>query len=238
MNQKNVSVILPTYNESGNIIELIEKIFSVADNHSIKCEVVVVDDNSPDGTAECVRKKYGNLDSVKLIVRKNGKGLATAIKRGLSEASSDIVMVMDTDFNHNPEKIPLMVKYLDDFDIVVGSRFVGGGGMKGPQSRYWGSYLFNAFIKIMLGIRSNDNLSGFFAARKTLFADVPIDIIFNGYGDYFIRLLYLVNLKNASIIEVPVVYDERFSGASKTNFLKHLIGYTMTVLNLFFSKKR
>ena len=198
MDKKDISVVLPTYNESGNIIELIDKIFAVTNGKSIQCEVLVVDDNSPDGTAELVRKNYNNRGSVKVIVRKNEKGLATAIRRGLSEASNDITVVMDTDFNHNPEKIPMMVKYLEDFDIVIGSRFVGGGGMKGSQTRYWCSYLFNAFIKLMLGVRSNDNLSGFFVVRKSLFAEAPMNFIFKGYGDYFIKLLYFISNKKFS----------------------------------------
>jgi dolichol-phosphate mannosyltransferase len=143
---------------------------------------------------------------------------------------------MDTDFNHNPEIIPMMVRYLEDFDIVIGSRFVGGGGMKGSQTRYWGSYLFNAFIKLMLGVRSNDNLSGFFVVKKSLFADAPMNLIFKGYGDYFIKLLYFISHKKFSILEIPVVYDERLSGVSKTNFLKHLMGYTLTVIKLYLGK--
>jgi len=238
VNQKEISVILPTYNESGNIIELIDRILFVTGNKSIKCEVVVVDDNSPDGTAERVRKYFCAIGDVKLIVRNRERGLATAIKRGILEASKDIVVVMDTDFNHNPEKIAMMVKYLEDFDIVIGSRYVGGGGMKGPRIRYWGSYLFNAFIKLMLGVRTNDNLSGFFASRKSLFSEIPMDIVFQGYGDYFIRLLYFINKNNFSILEIPVVYEERFSGESKTNFLRHLVNYTVTVFKLFIGKLR
>lgn len=232
MNQTGISVILPTYNESGNIVELINAIISVTNSKSIVSEIVVVDDNSPDGTADHVRESYENEDNVRLVVRKSERGLATAIMRGVTEASHDMIVVMDTDFNHSPNVIPLMIKYLDDFDIVVGSRFVGGGGMKGPQSRYWGSYLFNAFIKLMLGVRSNDNLSGFFAARRSLLTEMPLDRIFQGYGDYFIRLLYLVSRNGSSILEIPVVYEERFSGASKTQFLRHLIDYIHTVIKL------
>lgn len=234
VNQKEISVILPTYNEVGNIIELIKKILFVTSNNSIGCEIVVVDDNSPDGTAECVRKHFCDVENVKLIVRKDKKGLATAIKRGLLEASKDIVVIMDTDFNHNPEKIPMMIKYLEDFDIIVGSRYVSGGGMKGHQIRYWGSYLFNAFIKLMLGIHSNDNLSGFFACRRSIFSEIPINKVFKGYGDYFIRLLYAVNKNKFSLLEIPVIYEERLSGSSKTNFLMHLIDYTITVFKLYF----
>jgi len=237
MIQKKASIILPTYNESGNIVELVERILSASEKSILDCEVIVVDDNSPDGTAEIVRQRYGNQENVKLIVRNDEKGLATAIKRGINEASNEIVVVMDTDFNHNPDKIPLMVKYLDDFDIVVGSRFVSGGGMKGPQFRYWGSYIFNAFIKLMLGVRSNDNLSGFFATKRSLITGLPMDFVFQGYGDYFIRLLYLIDQGGFSLLEIPVVYDERLSGESKTNFISHLVDYIITVLRLSFTTK-
>lgn len=232
------SVILPTYNEKGNIVELITTVIRILDAAKIGFEVIVVDDNSPDGTADEVIERFGKDNRVRVFVRKYERGLATAVRYGIDQAAGDIVVVMDTDFNHNPEKIPLLVKYLEDFDIVVGSRFVGGGGMKGLQLRYWGSYLFNAFIKLMLGIRSNDNLSGFFAIRKPLLSELPVENIFKDYGDYFIRLLYLVHQRNLSILEIPVVYDERLSGASKTNFLWHVINYTITVIKLFFRKFR
>jgi dolichol-phosphate mannosyltransferase len=237
MNNRELSVILPTYNESGNIVELVERIFSVSKKNLLDSEVVVVDDNSPDGTAERVSGIQYHQDRIRLIVRNKERGLATAIKKGLVEASREIVVVMDTDFNHNPDRIPLMVKYLDDFDIVVGSRFVSGGGMKGSKLRYWGSYIFNAFIKLMLGVRSNDNLSGFFATRKSLLTKLPTDFIFQGYGDYFIRLLYLIDQGGFSLLEVPVVYDERLSGESKTNFISHLVDYIITVLRLSFTTK-
>ena len=225
-----VSIILPTYNERDNVVELIQAIHRAMRGAELATEVIVVDDDSPDGTAEAVQQRFRGQEPVRVIRRVGERGLATAILRGLREAHGDVVVIMDTDFNHDPRRIPMLVRYLEDFDIVVGSRFVAGGGMEGPAFRYWGSYLFNAFIKLVLGVRTNDNLSGFFATRRRFLEDFPLESIFRGYGDYFIRLLYAAKDRGCSILEIPVVYAERPSGQSKTRFLRHTLQYTWTVL--------
>ena len=106
-----VSVILPTFNEVGHINVLIAKILELFDDKKINCEAIVIDDNSPDGTAKMVSDKFAEDSRVKLVVRKNENGLASAIKRGIVESNGDIVVLMDTDFNHNPVDIIRMLHY-------------------------------------------------------------------------------------------------------------------------------
>lgn len=229
---KDISVILPTYNEAGHIVELIREICLVAQREEFNAEIILVDDNSLDGTGEMVKGAFKDDSRIKVYVRKDERGLASAIKFGIEKANKNTLIFMDTDFNHDPELIPLLVKQLENFDIALGSRFVAGGGMKGSQFRYWGSYLFNAFVKLVLQIKTNDNLSGFFATSKKIIESLNFSEIFQGYGDYFIRLLYEAKKKDFSIIEIPVVYQERPSGKSKTNFFWHLLRYINTVLKI------
>lgn len=224
-----VSVILPTYNEKGNIVKLTYAIKKSLKGRSY--EIVIVDDNSPDGTAQSVEKKFSKDKTVKLFVRKKSKGLATAIKYGVKHASGEIVVAMDTDFQHDPKIIPQMVDLCKYYDLIVGSRFVRGGGME-DGSRYSYSYLFNLMVRLMLRMQIQDNLSGFFALKLNKLNKLNLNKIFLGYGDYFIRLLHACGQANYSILEIPVFYNVRPYGQSKSSFVSMIINYSKTVLSL------
>lgn len=228
------SVILPTYNESESIIPLITEISRVLTKESIEFEIVVVDDNSPDGTYRIVNDCFGHDPSVVALLRTRERGLASAILHGIKNASGEKIVVMDTDFNHPPGLIPLMLKITDYFDIASGSRYVIGGGMETSRLRYLGSKLFNKFIHYTLGVKTTDNLSGYFAFNKNILEGVDTRAIFYGYGDYFIRFLYTMQKNNRFILELPVVYKDRLGGLSKTNLKNELIRYTRSVVNLKF----
>ncbi len=229
-----VSVILPTYNEKDTINPLIREIIQILEPEKMDYEIVIVDDMSPDGTyQEIVREFSANLRVVPLL-RQNEKGLATAILHGIRESKGEKLVIMDTDFNHPPKLIPLLVKITDYFDIAVGSRYVIGGGMETSRFRFLGSKIFNRFIHYLLGVRTTDNLSGFFAFNKKILDGVDTGTIFYGYGDYFIRFLYLMQKQKRFILEVPVVYKDRKGGLSKTNLKNELFRYTGTVLKIRF----
>ncbi len=227
-----VSVIFPTYNERDHIVKLVNDTVRILKNENLDGEIIIVDDNSPDNTAEIIEKEFKTSPVVKLFIRKDGRGLATAIKRGIRESQGDIVVIMDTDFNHNPEMIPLFVYMSKHFDISIGSRYVVGGGMLTSQFRYYLSYAYNLFIRTILVMGTKDNLSGFLGIKREVFKDMDLDKIFYGYGDYCMRFLYYAKKMNYKIIEVPVVYNLRLSGESKTNFFKHTVDYTISVLKL------
>ncbi len=226
-----VAVILPTYNEKGNINRLISKISEKLSENKIGFDITVIDDDSEDGTAEEV-KKSNNNNTVNLIVRKNEKGLASAIKTGIKNSFGDVLIFMDTDFNHNPKDIPRLLEHCDQYDIVNGSRFIKGGGMEGAKLRWVASLFFNKFCSLFLGLKTKDNQSGFIAIKKSTLDKFNYDEIFSGYGDYAIRLFYLAKKKNLKIKEIPVIYSKRTSGESKTRFVKHTIQYLKTILNL------
>ncbi len=231
-----ISVILPTYNERESITLLIREISEILSGAGLEYEIVVVDDNSPDGTYRQIMETFGTNPHVAALLREHEKGLASAILHGIRNSTGDTLVVMDTDFNHPPGLIPLLVKITEFFDIAVGSRYVFGGGMETSRLRYLGSKFFNKFIHYSLGVKTTDNLSGFFAFNKSILDGVRLESIFYGYGDYFIRFLYIMQKRKKFILEIPVVYKDRKGGLSKTNLKKELIRYTATVLKIRFGK--
>lgn len=229
------SVILPTYNESGNIVKLVEEIKRELSLKRILHEVIVVDDDSPDKTGLLAQKYFSKIPEVRVIIRKKEKGLATAIRAGLEKAVGEIVVVMDTDFNHEPKVVPRLVEKCKNVDIVIGSRFIRSGGMAN-KTREFLSYLFNVMVRIILGSPVNDNLSGFFAMKRKELERLNFDKIFWGYGDYFIRLIYLAKKQNNSFAELPSFYKDREYGSSKSQFLDMFRGYLTSTLNLRFGR--
>ncbi|RJP18929.1 MAG: glycosyltransferase [Candidatus Abyssobacteria bacterium SURF_5] len=230
-----VSIILPTYNESENIIPLLRRILDALDSVA-GAEVIIVDDSSPDGTAEIVRREFGQDARVRLHVRVGERGLATAIRKGIDLSSGQTIIVMDSDFNHDPKYIQQFLKLIQYYEVVVGSRFLYGGGME-SRWRYYASFLYNLFIRFVLGIPIRDKLSGFFAVRREILDRLSFDNIFYGYGDYFIRfLMAMVDLK-LSVLEIPVFYDNRPAGESKTMFFKEFMRYTRSVIRIRLSSR-
>ncbi len=230
-----ISLIIPTFNERKNIINLIRKIQLILTSPNIKYEIVAVDDNSPDMTAVEVRKKFKKNKNIHLFVRKNIRGLASAILFGIKKSKGDVIIGMDADFNHPPEKIITLIKELKNHDLVIASRFIKGGGME-DKVRYLFTYIFNLFLKHILGFPTMDNMSGFYAIKRKDLFKLPINRIYTGYGEYHLRLVYLAEKHGLIITEIPVFYPNRRNGRSKTNFLKGFFVYLWNALKLRFTK--
>lgn len=231
-----ISIIIPTYNERQNICRLVDAILDVVVNTNIETEIVVVDDESPDGTASAVRQRFGSNKQVSVYVRKGEKGLATAILYGIHKSRGDLIVGMDADFNHPPELIPDLIQTLSDADLVVASRFIKGGGME-EWGRYMGTLLFNGFLKYVLGFPTMDNMSGFYAIRKDMLAKLGLNAIYKGYGDYHLRLVWRAKDKGYSISEIPVFYKKRMYGTSKSRLLPLLFSYLFCAIELRLKKK-
>lgn len=226
-----VSVILPTYNEAKNIVPLVQAIEGHLSAANLEYELVVVDDNSPDGTAKVVQERAQSDAQIKLYVRTKERGLATAVKHGLLHADGEVVVVMDTDFSHDPKMLSQMVRFLEYYDIVIGSRFVMGGGME-DKLRCFFSFLYNVFVRLVLRTPVQDNLSGFFSMGRDKLMQMGLDNIFKGYGEYFVRLLFLARCRGYSMLEVPVFCVRRPYGQSKSRLVKMLVDYTRTLCDL------
>lgn len=223
-----LSVILPTYNESENICALIEKIEeSIPEKWAH--EIIVIDDNSPDKTYEIVKRKFVQNNCVKCILRTTERGLANSIGEGVKAATGSHIIVMDTDFTHDPSEIPKMLHIAELYDIVSGSRFCAGG-MTDSLFHYMASLVFNWFIRVVLRTQIQDNLGGFFVIKKEKLDLLPFHAIFFGYGDYFFRLLNYSQRVGMSIIEIPTNYENRKKGVSKSRFTRLLFFYTFQVI--------
>lgn len=226
MNEK-ISVILPAYNEKDNILHLADAIHNELADYDH--EIIVVDDNSPDGTYQAV------VDSgwpfIKAILRTENRGLANSIRCGLENARGNIFVVMDSDFNHQPRYLPFMINSLSYYDCVSASRFQYGGGMDNSL-RMSLSWIFNIFVRLMTRRWVTDSLYGFFAINRAVIEQLNYDDIFWGYGDYCIRLMYYLQAKKMSILQFPAVNGVRRGGKGNSSFLKVFVQYTIETLKL------
>jgi len=235
-----ISIILPTYCESGNIAKLIKALIKQTKlQFKIhKLEIIVIDDNSPDRTAQEVKKLIKQKLPVKLFVRKNKRGLATAIGLGIKKSKGNIIALMDTDFNHQPKDLPKLLKPIlnQQADLVIGSRYVPGGGMhitEANKLQFFLSKYGNFFVnRILLNLPVHESLSGFVAFKRTILNNLNVDKIFQGYGEYCIQFLYKVHRQGVKIAEVPVIYGRRRWGQSKSKLVKMTINYLKTAVLL------
>lgn len=226
------SIVLPTYNEKGNIVRLIKVIQSICKiNNLNNFEIIVVDDNSPDKTAEYCQKAFKKQRNIKVYTRLQDKGLASAVRFGINKSKGERIIIMDTDFNHDPGVIPTMLKLSGKYNLVIGSRFIKNGGMQNKK-RYYLSKIYNLFIKIVSHVDFTDFLSGFFCIKSKDLKKMNLDYIFRGYGEYFIRLLVLSKKFGFKHTEVPAYYKNRKYGVSKSKFVSMMLTYTLTTFEV------
>lgn len=212
-----VLIIIPTYNEAENITRLIPEVLQYS-NDKYDINVLVVDDNSPDGTANCIRAM--NEPRVKLIVRDKKSGLGTAYIRGFKfaiENKYDIVFEMDADFSHDPAYIPTMLEALDEgYDLVVGSRYVNGVSVVNwPISRLLLSYFANIYTRVITGLKVKDTTAGFMCYRVSKLVEINLDEVkSNGYS-FQIEMKFKFHKRKFKIKEVPILFIDRRAGSSK-----------------------
>lgn len=207
-----VSVVVPTYNERENITPLIESTL----RHVPDAEVIVVDDDSPDGTSEEVTLRWAHDERVRLIRRLGERGLTSALADGMAAARGGKIAWLDADFNMDPSFLPVLFGTLDQVDVAVASRYVPGGE-DGRESRLrvWGSTAANVAARALLGSVVRDYTSGLMAVRREVFQRVPFRRHYH-HGDYCIDLLYRVHRAGLSIREVPFRCADRRAGETKT----------------------
>ena len=209
------AIIIPTYNERENIGLLVEEILDLG----LNSQVIIVDDNSPDGTGELADELAAEHPGVRVIHRPGKLGLGTAHIAGMKAALAremDHILTMDADFSHHPRYIPNMLGALERFDVVIGSRYVAGGGTlycTAPRKAL--SRGANLFARTMLGLKAGDTTAGFRGYRRTVLESIALDeIVSNGYS-FLIEMLYRCQRKGWCVGEVPIVFENRQRGASK-----------------------
>ena len=196
-----------------------------------KTTILVVDDNSPDGTAELARSTFSGEPRVRVIVRETDRGFARSILAGIEAAKGTRVLVMDSDFNHDPRVIPMMVGVSPWTDIVSGSRFVPGGNMQ-DRRRYLLSLAYNWWVRLMVRTQVQDNLCGYFLMDRAKLMELPKEAIFFGFGDYYFRLLHFAQKRGDRVLEIPIVVADRPGGSSKNRFLRTFWNYTREIVKL------
>jgi dolichol-phosphate mannosyltransferase len=229
-----ISVILPTYNEIDNIVSLVN---SVLENISTQYEkeIIVVDDNSPDGTYQIIKEAFNGDSRVRCVLRTKDRSLSKSIRNGIELATGDKIIIMNTDFTHDPVEIPKLLHVSIFYDIVIGSRFCPGGRMQN-KIHYIASFIYNLLIRLILRTQIQDNLGGYFCISNDNMNKLDFNKIFYGYGDYFIRLLYFAQRKKMTVVEIPAIYNARSKGQSKSNYVKMLFTYTISAFKLKFSR--
>lgn len=208
-------VVIPTFNEADNITKLIPRILGLGDHF----EVLVVDDGSPDGTAQLVKSMMDSNSRIHLLTRERKMGLGTAYVAGFKFAlrhGFEFVFEMDADFSHDPAEIPTLFSKAQQSDLVIGSRYVSGVNVVNwPMRRLLLSYLANVYTRWITGMPVRDATGGFKCYRKTVLESIDLDTIHsNGYA-FQIEMNFLTWKKGFRICEVPIIFVDRRVGISK-----------------------
>lgn len=220
----NVAVVLPAYNEEGNLTPLITELTRVADQQPFRLRVIVVDDGSTDRTADELAELQRHSEAVDVIRHPENRGLARAVKTGIAAACQqkcDAAVFMDSDLSHRPGDLPRLIAALSDgADLALGSRFVAGGGMEGvPLWRVLISRAGNGFGRRMLRLPVRDLTTGYRAVRRAVLESVML-----GEDGFTIQLESVVKAYAAAfkVVEVPIVVGTRRHGTSHMNYSAQL----------------
>ena len=226
-----LSIILPTYNERENIQNLVPKLQEFVKKSAIKSEILVVDDNSPDGTAEAalkLNKRYGN---VRVIRRQKKEGMGAAIKAGFDNARGDILLSMDVDSLGVSDMEKLLRKIKEGYDLVIGSRYLKRDLYK---KKYFKTYVKNAisffgnkFARAMLGIKATDFSLNCRALKKGVWKKIKVKEKGNSF---MLETVVEAHFNGFRIAEVPVIFKEREYGKSKLNLTKQSAKFLKNVL--------
>ena len=210
-----IFVIIATFNEIANIERLLKKVLEI----TLPIEIVVIDDNSPDGTGKLVDKLKENEKRLHIVHREKKLGLGTAHIAGFKysmEKNADLILTMDADFSHDPSYIPAIIEQSKNFDIIIGSRYVDGGkALNSPLSRKLLSRCANLFAKTMIGLKARDCTAGFRCYKTAIFKSINLDEVFsNGYS-FLIEVLYKLQNHGFLVKEIPITFTDRELGMSK-----------------------
>jgi dolichol-phosphate mannosyltransferase len=216
-----ILMVLPTFNEAENLPVLVKKILSL-DGQDIS--LLIVDDNSPDGTGEIAdRLSEENPDKVYVMHRKGKQGLASAYIQGFKHALTidDIqaIGMMDSDFSHDPEKLPEMIAAMEDADLVIGSRYVEGGSVDRdwPAWRKFLSAFGNFYARSILNLNTRDVTTGYRLWRSEKLLAFPLDEVLSTGYIFLVEMAFLATGLGFRIVEVPIYFADRKMGTSKMN---------------------
>ena len=237
----NSIIIIPTYNEKGNIENIIRKVFSLPDIFHI----LIIDDGSPDGTADIVKHLQGEFSGKLYIEERSGKqGLGTAYIHGFRWALArdyEFIFEMDADFSHNPEDLIRLKKACEEgADVAIGSRYIQGVNVVNwPMKRVLMSYFASVYVRFITGIKIQDTTAGFKCYRRIVLETIQLDKIkFIGYA-FQIEMKFTAIKYGFKVVEIPIIFTDRTIGTSKMSshiFYEAFIGVLMIKIRSFFRK--
>jgi dolichol-phosphate mannosyltransferase len=233
-----VLLVVPTYNERANLPELVTRFFSAVPH----CHLLVVDDDSPDGTADLCSELQREYPGLHLLRRTGARGLGRAYTAGLRyglEGQYEVIGTMDADLSHNPEHLKAMLPLTKTHDVVVGSRYIRDGGtINWRIRRILLSWLANRFAAWLLRVPARDMTSGYRLYRRRALEQIDFDeITSNGYS-FLVELLYRLYRRGCTIAESPIVFYDRTMGESKLGSREIYVGaLRLILLRLSFSKR-
>lgn len=215
-------VVIPTYNEAENIPKLVGELFALG---IPDLSILIVDDNSPDGTGEIAEEIASRHPDLVHVIRRPAKmGLGTAYVTGFRyalERGARYIIQMDADFSHSPSYIPIMLDKIQDYDVVIGSRYVPGGkvderwGLNRVLLSWWANVVY---VPLILGLRIKDSTSGFRCYRREVLEAIGLARVrSNGYV-FQVEMAYLCDKLGFRIAEIPIYFEDRRIGKSKMDF--------------------
>jgi dolichol-phosphate mannosyltransferase len=222
-------IIIPTYLEAENIVDILRQVRTSAP----EADVLVVDDSSPDGTADLAKQTAEELGQIEALVQPEKTGLAAAYRAGFAHGFAggyDVMVQMDADFSHDPAMLPELLRLVEGpADLVIGSRYVAGGGITDwPTIRRLLSRGGNLYASTLLGLGIRDATSGFRAYRAELLRTIEAGATrATGYG-LQVELAYRAHRLGARVVEVPITFKDRVHGVSKLSW--HIIGEAMSLV--------
>lgn len=235
-------VLIPTYNEKENIAAIIDAVMGLP----VPFDILVIDDGSPDGTADIVREKIARYpDRIHLMERKGKLGLGTAyiagFKWALEHPGYEFIFEMDADFSHNPQDLlRLREACLNGADVAIGSRYITGVNVVNwPMGRVLMSYYASVYVRMVTRMPVRDSTAGFVCYRRRVLAALPLDNIrFKGYA-FQIEMKFLSYKYGFKIVEVPIIFVNRVLGTSKMSrgiFSEGLFGVLRLKISSFFTR--
>lgn len=235
-------IIIPTYNEKANISLVLEHITTTVPH----VDIVVVDDNSPDGTADAVKSfAAASQKNIKVLRRTGRRGLGAAYKIGFAYGLSrgyELLVTMDADMSHNPMYLPAMLTAAQDNDIIIGSRYIRDGGtVNWKMWRVLLSRTANTFARFVLNVHGYDLTSGYRVYRREILEKINLNMIrSNGYS-FLVEMLFYAQQHQARVYEIPIIFLDRTMGTSKIS-KKEIYRGAFTLFRLrftsFFTKNR
>ena len=208
-------IISPTYNERKNIKRLVDMVLG----ENPEFHLLIVDDNSPDGTGDKIKNLQNKYKNLYLETRSKKSGLGTAYIFGFKwalENKYDYIIQMDADLSHNPKDLPLMVKKLKDYDLIIGSRYIKGiSVVNWPLRRLILSYGANAYSRIITGMPIMDGTGGFKAWKSNVLSSIDLDSVKSQGYSFQIEMNFRAWMKSYKIKEIPIIFSDRTIGQSK-----------------------